>query len=427
MSKWIINPSRLQGKLVVPPSKSHTLRALVFALMAKGKSQIHSYLHSPDTLAMIEAIRLLGAQVEAAPDCITVQGAGGKISFAEDVINCGNSGQVLRFIGALAALSPHYTVLTGDASIRYNRPVQPLLDGLTQLGAFAGSTRGDGKAPIIIKGPLTCSSATIDGEDSQPVSGLLIASSFAEHPIKISVNNPGEKPWIDLTLHWLKRFGISCEHSNYTHYQLSGRASISGFSYTVPADFSTAAFPLAAALATQSELTISSLDMEDPQGDKALIPLLEKMGANISYDAKTGILKIHKNSTLKGKRIDINNFIDALPILAVIGCFCKGETEIVNGAIARKKESDRIACMVCELKKMGAEIEERTDGLLVRHSPLQGAQLESYRDHRISMALAIAAMGARGESTINGVEASAKTYPTFADDFRSIGAQIKSV
>ena len=425
MSKFIIQPSQLHGSLPIPTSKSHTLRALVFSLMAHGKSHIHHFLPSPDTTAMIDAIRLLGATVETTSDQLIVQGTAGKLTPADDIIDCGNSGQVLRFIAALAALSPHYTVFTGDHSIRHNRPMQPLLDALSKLGAFAVSTRGDGYAPIIVRGPLTQYKTSLLGQDSQPVSALLIACSFLPHPVEITVTHPGEKPWIALTLDWLNRFNIVYENHSFEHYRLKGNGSIQGFNYTVPGDFSSAAFPIAAALLTHSELTLHPIDMTDVQGDKAVIPLLEQMGAHFLIDPHKKTLTVKKSPRLKGQRIDINDFIDALPILAVIACFCEGETEIYNAAIARKKESDRIHCIVTELKKMGADIDEKPDGLLVRPTKLHGAHLQTHRDHRLVLALAVAALAAQGESIIEGVGAADKTYPTFLSTFRASGARIE--
>lgn len=428
MSKYLIKPSRLSGRLAIPSSKSHTLRALTFALMAKGVSHIYSYLHSPDTQAMVKALRLLGAVVDVSETEIAVDGTAGKLASAEDVIDCGNSGQVLRFIGALAALMPSYTILTGDHSIRHNRPVKPLLDGLTQLGALAVSSRGDGFAPVVIRGPLVKNKAAIQGIDSQPVSGLLIAASFAPHPIEIHVAHPGEKPWIGLTLHWFERFGIPYANENFERYALQGGANLSSFDYTVPGDFSSSAFPIAAALLTHSELTIYPIDMEDPQGDKAIIPLLQRMGARFEIDSSQKTLTVKKGGHLRGTRIDCNDFIDALPILAVIGCFAEGETEIVNAAIARSKESDRIHCIAQELKKMGADIDERPDGLLIRQAKLKGAKVQTHHDHRLVLSLSVAAMAASfGESVIEGVSAAEKTYPGFLKDFLSVGAQIETL
>lgn len=427
MAKYRISRSRLQGTLTIPASKSHTLRSILFAALAHGSSRIESFLPSPDTNAMIEAVRLLGAKVEIQGESLTIQGFGDKFNVAEDVIQCGNSGQVLRFIGAIAALLPNYTILTGDHSIRHNRPVQPLLDALTKLGATALSSRGDGYAPILIKGPITGRSTTLDGQDSQPVSGLLIAAAFAPHPIEIYVTNPGEKPWIDLTLYWLRRLKIPYHAQNYTHYQMQGNAKIDPFEYRVPGDFSTAAFAIAAALLTQSELLLTNIDMSDIQGDKQIILILEQMGAHFEIDAKQKTLRVLKTAGLRGIRIDVNDFIDTLPILAVIATFAQGTTEITGAAIARKKESDRIHTITQELKKMGANIEERADGVIVQSSNLHSATLHTYHDHRLVLSLSVAALAAEGESTILGVEAAMKTYPNFYQDFLSIGANIQQM
>jgi 3-phosphoshikimate 1-carboxyvinyltransferase len=425
MTKFHIRPGPVQGTIAIPPSKSHTLRAILFAAMAKGNSEIRNFLHSPDATAMIDAMRLFGASIEITADHLKVRGLNGTLNSAENVIDSGNSGQVLRFVGALAALSPSYTILTGDHSIRHHRPVKPLLEALSQLGALAVSARLDGYAPIIIKGPMQPGHARLAGEDSQPVSGILIGTAFLPGKTTIEVSNPGEKPWIDLTLHWLKKFGIEVPHQNYTRYAVPGSARIDGFSLSIPGDFSSAAFPMAAALVTNSELILTNIDMRDCQGDKKLIEVLQQMGANIDIDAANRTLTVRKNSRLKGQRIDVNDLIDAMPILSVIGCFAEGTTEITNASIARKKESDRLHAMATELKKMGAMIEEKPDGLTIFHSPLRGATLSSWRDHRIAMSLSIAALGATGETLIEGVECIAKTYPTFGHDFRAIGATIE--
>jgi len=425
MTKFHIHPSSIKGAVAIPPSKSHTLRAILFAAMAKGNSEIRNFLHSPDSTAMIEAMRAFGAKIDIAANHLLIRGLSGKLEAAENVIDSGNSGQVLRFVGALAALCPAYTVITGDHSIRHNRPVKPLLSALSQLGALADSARLDGYAPIIIKGKMQSGKAHLPGEDSQPVSGMLIACSFLQGKSTIEVSDPGEKPWIDLTLFWLKKFDIHVEHQNYTHYHIPGNAKIDGFNTVIPGDFSSAAFPIAAALVTGSELTLTNIDMNDCQGDKKLIEVLQKMGAKIDIDHTKKTLHIHKNSKLKGMRIDINDFIDAVPILSVIGCYAEGTTEIVNAGVARKKESDRIHAMATELKKMGANIHENPDGLKISHSPLSGAHLDSWRDHRIAMSLCIAALGATGHTKIEGAECVSKTYPGFAHDFRAIGADIE--
>lgn len=429
MTRFLVRPhakGSIKGSVIIPPSKSHTLRAILFAAMAKGDSQVKNYLHSPDTTAMIEAMRAFGAKIKITADCLEIHGLAGKLHPPDNVIDAGNSGQVLRFVGALAALSPAWTVITGDHSIRHNRPVKPLLSALSQLGALATSSRLDGYAPILIRGPMQSGRAQLSGEDSQPVSGLLIAASFLSGKTILEVTDPGEKPWIDLTLHWLHRFGIRVTHEDYARYTIPGNAQIDAFHLVIPGDFSSAAFPVALALVTDSEITLNNIDMDDCQGDKKLIDVLIAMGAHIEIDRVKKILHVRKGSKLQGIPIDVNDFIDATPILSVIGCFAEGTTVISGASIARQKESDRLHAMTTELKKMGALIEEKPDGLIISHSLLKGAELQSWRDHRIAMSLFVAAMGATGDSQIDGAECVAKTYPGFDHDMRLLGASIEA-
>lgn len=420
MPRLTIHPSSISGSIVIPPSKSHTHRALLFSMLAKKKSTIRGPLLSPDTLAMQEAISLFGSSIIKRGDTLEIQGG---FSAAENVIDAKNSGLVFRLIAGVSALLPSYTVITGDASIRKNRPIQPLLDGLEQLGAFARSSQMNGQAPIIIRGPIKPGKCRISGKDSQIVSALLIATSLLHGPSEIFVDDPGELPWIDLTLEWLRFLGAKVEHKDYNHYQVAGDLHIEQLDYTVPGDFSTASFPIVAALVTGSSLQIEGLDPHDVQGDKQIISLVQQMGANIHWKNQT--LCIEPSSTLQGIEIDMQSCIDALPILAVLGCFAEGKTHLYNAQIARNKESDRIRSISLELKKMGAQIEETEDGLIIEKSSLRGAHLQAHEDHRIAMALSVAALGAQSSSTLEGVNAIKKTYPSFIQEFQKLGAQFE--
>jgi 3-phosphoshikimate 1-carboxyvinyltransferase len=418
----LIHKSTLTGIGKIPPSKSQTLRALVFATLAQGTSLIKNYLHSPDTTAMIQACRLLGAQIREFPDELEVKGG---LHPAENVIDVGNSGITFRFITALGALLPEYTIVTGDHSIRHRRIVKPLLEGLAQLGAFAVSSRGDGFAPVIVKGPLKGGTALIEGADSQPVSALLIASSFSPCKTEIFVTNPGEKPWINLTLSWFDRLGIAYENYDFERYILCENSSIQRFEYTVPADWSSALYPIVAAIITGSVLTLEGLDFSDPQGDKAVIELLQKLGAKIEVDSLYHRLTVLPGSCLQGGVIDIDPFIDAITLLPVMACFAQDKTTFVGGAMARHKECDRITAIVTELKKMGATIEQRPDGMVVEPSRLVGAKTESYADHRMVMSLAVAGLAAQGKTQICDTGIVAKSFPGFFDFLRKLGAQIE--
>ncbi|MFT4553976.1 MAG: 3-phosphoshikimate 1-carboxyvinyltransferase [Chlamydiales bacterium] len=423
-SHFIVEKSTLKGSIRIPPSKSHSMRALLFAFMAKGKSVIHHYLDSPDVEAMVRACRIFGAEVEVFSDKIEIQGVAGQPHAATDVVDSGNSGQVFRFMGAMAALSPSYTVITGDESIRENRPVQPLLDGLKGLGAFAVSTRENSRAPIVIKGPLKSGTTRMCGKDSQPVSALLMAAAFASGRTEIFVDDPGELPWISLTLSWLDRFGIAYQNNDFRHYIVEGGATIEAFEMTVPGDFSSAAFPLAAGVLTNSELELQNLDMNDAQGDKRILTVLQEIGANISVNEEVQTVTVKKSPQLKGLTIDVNDMIDAVPILSVIACTAKGETRLVNARIARAKECDRLSCMAVELRKMGADIEEREDALIIKPAKLYGAKIQTYHDHRMVMAMSVAGMIAEGKTHVSGVEVARKSYPTFLESFQELGANI---
>ena len=427
MSQFKVNKSTLSGSIAVPGSKSHSLRAILFGALGKGTTTIRQYLSSTDAMAMIKACELLGARFSLSSEGLEIVGINGNIGTVDDVVSAGNSGIVLRFISAIAALSPHYTVITGDASIRHQRPIQPLLDALSQLGAMAVSTKDDGYAPVIIRGPLKAGTATVHGQDSQPVSALLIASAFNAGTTELIVKDPGEKPWILLTLDWLDRLGIRYENHNFERYRIFGKCSYPGFDYTVPGDMSSAAFPIAAALITQSEVTLNNIDMKDPQGDKELIYLLQKMGASIIVDDQAKTLTIKPGGDLHGIEVDVNAFIDAVPILTVIACFAKGETRITNAAVARQKESDRLHAITVELSKMGAQITELPDGLIVKSSKLHGAKVHSHHDHRMAMALMVAGLGAEGETIVEDSECVAKTFPNVAQVFQALGARVEVI
>ncbi len=354
-----------------------------------------------------------------------MKGVAGKPKRPDDVIHVGNSGLLYRLLAGVAGLGDSYVVITGDESIRTKRPIKPLLNALTSQNIFAESIIPGGFAPIIIKGPLKPGCFSLRGQDSQPVSALLIACAFLSGSSELYVVDPGERPWIDLTLSWLSRFGVQVINADYRYYWISGGAKISGFEIEVPGDFSTAAYLIAAAIVTKSTVSISGLDMTDVQGDKVLIEILQTMGINIYCDDKRNHLVVDGRGEFRGAEIDINNCVDALPILAVLGCFANSPTTISGAEVCRVKESDRISSISNELRKMGAKIEEKKDGLIVHPAKLHGANLVSHKDHRIALSLIVAALGSSSESEIQGVEYIAKTYPSFFCDFLSLGAKIE--
>lgn len=418
---------RLRGEVSVPPNKSHSFRALVAAGLADGVSAIRRPAVSNDWRRGVRALQMLGAKVEQDDgQSWRISGVAGRPKTPDDVIDCGNSGLILRFFAAAAGLCDGYTVLTGDESIRHIRPIGPLVDGLCQLGAFAVSTKDDGHAPVVVRGPLKGGLATIDGADSQHVSALLFAASAAGVDAEIRVNNPGERPWVGLTLHWLQRLGVGIECENFERYVVRRRPSgcWPGFDFTVPADWSAAMYPLVAGLlAADGEVTVAGVDPADPQPDRLALDVFRDMGGQIEVN---GDRVTARGSRLVGRRIDCNDFIDQFMLLAVVGCFAEGRTELVNAEIARHKECDRVAAMAAALRAMGADVEERPDGLLIRHSPLRGATLDSLADHRMVMTLAVAGLAAAGRTVIRRAECVEKTFAEFPAAIARLGGMIQT-
>ncbi len=396
-------PGGIVGRTHLPPSKSHTLRAILFASLAEGISHVHNILDSPDTEAMITACRHIGADIVQSGSSLTIRG-GIKQGIQKLEIDAGNSGIVLRFMTAVGAVSGAETIVTGDTSCRVRRPSLPLLEGLKQMGASVSFP------PIWVKGPLHPAHVRVDGADSQPVSALLIAAALLEGTTEIEVVNLGERPWLMVTLDWLQRVGVSFEVLD-NRFFIHGRANFKPFSYRVPSDLSSLAFLFTLAMLSDSELTIEDVDLDDIQGDKVLLDIYKRMGADFVIENKN--LYIKGPQKLSGCAIDVNDCIDCLPILAVAACFSSQSVHLYNGKIARKKESDRIASMARELTKMGAKVEEQDDGLTIHQSSLSGAELFSHEDHRVAMSLAVAAMLAEGKSRLSGIECVKKTYKDF--------------
>jgi 3-phosphoshikimate 1-carboxyvinyltransferase len=423
--RYQVEKSSLNGSIAVTTSKSHTMRALLFASLAKGRSLVRHPLASPDTRAMISACSALGAKIEEGEAGLVIDGVAGRPQVPAQVIDVGNSGQVLRFGAAMAALLPFYSVFTGDESVRSIRPMDPLLGALRQLGAFAVSSKNDGHAPVIVKGPVQAGTVVMEGLDSQPVSAILMLAAFLPGVTSIEVTNPGEQPWIDLTLYWLAKMGVRYTNSNYTRYTVQGHAAseFAPFAYTVPGDWSSAAFPIAAALVTNSSIQLENMDIRDPQGDKAVLEMFRSMGAEILIDEQGKSVLVQKHSGLRGITVNVNAAIDALPILAVTACFARSSTTITGARIARYKESDRLAAISAELGKMGAKIEEFEDGLRIHPARLRGTLVDSRHDHRIAMSLAVAGLAAGGV-TITDTACVAKSFPGFAEAMRGIGAAI---
>ncbi len=412
-----VRPSRVRGTVAVPGSKSHTIRALTAALAAEGTSRIIAPLESADTLAVrAAAVRLGMKYVPEGRDWLCT-GTGGKFSCPDGtVLDLENSGTGLRFLSAMAAAGDREVVLDGDASLR-TRVMQGLLDALSGLGAEVSGTGGC--CPVRVKGPFRGGRARVDGSTSQFISSLLFAAPLAEGDSDFDLDFLNEQPYVGITLQWLRRLNICCEASpDLLHFHVPGKQRCRAFEAVIPADFSTALFPLAAGMIAGDGVEIRNLDFSDVQGDKACFDFFRRMGAEISADGST----VSRTRELRPGVFDLNATPDALPVMAAAAALIPGETRLVNAPQARIKETDRIRCMRLELAGMGADVSELADGLVIHGGKLHGAAVDAHGDHRIAMALAVAALAAEGETVITGADVCSVTYPDFVRDFMNMGA-----
>ncbi len=417
--KLSVRQSNLRGEVSIPGSKSHTIRAVAIAALADGESSIRYPLVSEDTEAAVRAYRALGAQIDVDQDSWAVSGNGGNFRVADETIDVANSGTTLRIaMGSAALLREGSVTLTGDDQIQ-RRPAGPLADSLNDLGAQVRSVCDNGCAPFAVSGRLTGGETSIEAVTSQYLTSLLINAPLADGDSVIKVPLLNERPYVGITLDWIARQGVLVEYdAEWTEFRIRGRQAYRPVERRIPGDFSSATFFLAAGALGQNDIVCEGLDMNDTQGDKAVVEYLRNFGASV--EIQEGSVRIKANE-LRGIDIDLNSTPDALPMMAVLGCFAKGRTRLLNVPQARLKETDRIAVMASELGKMGARVEELPDGLVIEESPLHGAHVNGHDDHRVVMALAIAGAMLEEETVIDGYEAVSITYPGFAEAMKKLG------
>ncbi|MHC4714013.1 MAG: 3-phosphoshikimate 1-carboxyvinyltransferase [Planctomycetota bacterium] len=417
-----VKPGNLKGTVVIPGSKSHTIRAVAIAALAGGRSRIEAPLASADTRAAVDAYSAAGARISQEEAQWLVEGTAGEVRAPGDPVDIGNSGTSLRFaMGSFALLREGSATLTGDEQIQ-RRPAGPLGDSLNDLGASAKSIHDNGCAPFEVKGRLRGGRTSIEAVTSQYLSSLILNTALGDGDTRIDVPLLNEAPYVWMTIRWLESVGVRLDYSDdLSAFEIAGGQRFKPFERRIPADFSSATFFLAAGAIPGNNVTLAGLDMGDTQGDKAVVDYVETMGAAVFQDEK-GITVDGRD--LRCRELDLNATPDALPTMAVLGCLASGTTALVNVPQARIKETDRITAMAKELTKMGARTRELSDGLVVESSALTGARVDGRGDHRIVMALAVAGTAAKGETVIEGAEAVSITFPTFFELMQSLGADI---
>lgn len=414
-----IYPGTVSGTVRSPGSKSHTIRALLIAALADGRSVLHAPLYSRDSAAAVEACRRFGATVKTEENRIEVEGIAGTPRVRSALVNVENSGTTLYLATTIAALGEGSICFDGDESIR-RRSAAPLIESLRELGARIDERGERGCAPFCVSGPLTGGKTSISCRTSQYLSSLLIGLPLAAGESEIDVPLLFERPYVEMTLSRLDRQEIRYERRGLDWFRIPGGQQYHSFEAEIPGDFSSATFFFVLPAVTGGTLTVTGLDLDDPQGDKEIVTILEAMGCSVERTAKAITVtgprpRRDGGEGLRGGTFDLNAMPDALPALAVAATTAAEPVRLVNVAHAREKETDRIAVMTEELSKMGAAVRELPDGLQIDPSTLSGAAVDAHEDHRVAMSLAIAGVAAVGEkpTRITGAESAEVTFPGF--------------
>jgi len=417
---------RLQGEVCAPPSKAYTQRMLVASVLAHGTSRVSGPLVSEDTEAALRAVKALGAKVTISEDCWTVEGAHPPTG-SQEPIDCGDSGATLRFTMPVAALASESSVFVLGKSLE-QRPIAPLLQSLRQLGVEAYHQRSNGKAVIVVKGGgIAGGKTSMPGNvSSQFISGLMFACPMARADTEITLTTPLEsKEYVKMTQAVLAEHGISIHISeDFDYLRIPSKQTYKPCSHRVPGDFSSAAFLLAAAAVTRSDVRVKNLDYKAVQGDKAILDVLKRMGVNGKV-CPNSVEVTGNGDMLEAVDVDARDIPDLVPVCTALACYAKGTSKIHDAHRLRYKESDRLLSLYLELAKMGAHISV-DEGSLTVEGPcaLHGAVVNPHNDHRIAMACAVAALGASGETRIHDAECVRKSYPNFFNDLRLLGVDV---
>lgn len=410
--KKSIKPSKIEGSITAPASKSMVQRAFAAALLAEEPARILNVTYSNDANAALRVITALGARATIKKREVLIKGG---MNPTGEVLNCGESGLSMRMFSAIAALWHGELTLNGEGSL-ITRPVSMIEKPLKELGVEVTTTNGC--PPLTVKGPLQGGEAEVDGSvSSQFLSGLLMALPAAAKDSRLRVKNLKSTPYIDMTLALLQACGIEVRHSDYRKFLIKGKQKYRVREYRLEGDWSGASFLLVAG-AVGGIVRVSGLDISSPQADRSILAALKAAGAGVTTNGDT--VEIVKKE-LTAFDFDATNCPDLFPPLVALACNCKGTTTITGVERLKYKESDRAAVLQKEFSTLGARVRIDGDLMKIDGTRLKGGIIDSHNDHRIAMAAALAAINAQEDVTIVGYECVAKSYPDFFADFSKIG------
>ncbi|MBF8982507.1 3-phosphoshikimate 1-carboxyvinyltransferase [Lutibacter sp. B2] len=414
-----IIPNKLNGQVQIPPSKSMSHRAIICGGLSNGISNIDNIAFSKDIIATLEGMKSFGVKVDERVNKISIKG-NESLYLINNKIHCGESGSTLRFLIPMAGIMGRKVTFTGEGKL-VERPLTVYYDLFDKQNICYNTN--EGKLPLRVDGKLKPGIFEMKGDiSSQFITGLMFVLPLLDGDSKIVLTTELEsKGYVDLTMDILEKFSVHIENNDYQEFIIKGKQKYVARDYYVEGDFSQAAFFVVAGILGE-KISCKGLDIHSLQGDKAIIEIVKNMGANIHV--KDDCIEIEKGQT-HGIEIDASQCPDIVPILAVLGALSKGVTKIVNAKRLRIKESDRLKSISTELNKLGADIRETEDGLIIYgKDQLVGGTVDSWNDHRIAMALAIASIKCREEVIITNSDSVKKSYPNFWDDFKSLGGKI---
>lgn len=415
--------SPLDVTVQLPGSKSLTNRAMVMASLAPGRSVLKGALFSEDTERMVDALQTLEFAVEANPDrtTISITGHGGHIPNPEGDIHCGNSGTTIRFCTALASLGHGDVRFDGVGRMR-RRPIGQLVDALRRLGGLFEYDDINGYPPLIVHGRGLRGGYTSFNkpESSQFVSAIMMVAPMSLQDTYIEVSGGlVSQPYVEMTAGFMKQFGVDALvhlDGDVAKVVIPATQSYRADEYSIEPDASNASYFLAAPAIAGGRVQVSGLGIESLQGDVRFVDVLERMGCVVERSADSlEVSRPMDGPPLQSIDIDLNDMPDMVQTLAVVALFAEGATHIRNVANLRVKETDRLAALATELGKLGAEIEERDDGISITPPDnIRPASVATYDDHRMAMSFALTTLGAEG-IVIEEPECVAKTFPRFFD------------
>ncbi|MCB2184468.1 MAG: 3-phosphoshikimate 1-carboxyvinyltransferase [Desulfobulbaceae bacterium] len=409
----------IHATISVPGSKSITQRALIAAALADGKSTLLGPLASEDTAYTSAALKDMGITVDSSDTDWQITGCGGRIATPVKGIFLGNNGTATRFLTSVAALGNGSFTIAGEKRME-ERPIDPLMEALAGWGVDIKSIKGTGCPPLKIEANgIEGGQTTLpEGKSSQYLSSLLLVAPYARKKARLLVEGAvPSKPYVTMTLAVMKSFGIDVTAGNDLKSFEIGQGTYQPQTYQVEGDASSASYFFAAAAITGGTVTVSNVPKVSLQGDTALIKMLEQMGCHVSYDKG---ITLTGPKELRGVEVDMGDCPDVAPTLAVVASRAKGRTVIKNIEHLRIKECDRVNAVATELAKLGARVEEQKDALIIEgidaDSPMHGAEIETYNDHRIAMCFGVAGLVIPG-ITITNEKCVAKSFPDFWQRF----------